>query len=171
MASRIKQTIISFIEQHNPLQALSPIAELLRISQNPDNDLDEEKIVRYLIKLISMDTYFFNRFITLPDQIQAFGKALLNNEALPQLGEALPPTAEFQKAQASLAKRFEMQEHSADDPKILEADGKEMKFIKDLPFHNWGQTVSNAPKYTFVARTVEGIQNLVKWAKLNGRKV
>lgn len=32
-------------------------------------------------------------------------------------------------------------------------------------FQNWGQTVNNTPRWTFVPKTVLGLQNLVKWAK------
>jgi FAD/FMN-containing dehydrogenase len=38
-------------------------------------------------------------------------------------------------------------------------------------FQNWGQSVSNTPLWTFVPKTVLGLQNLVKWAKLNDHKV
>lgn len=171
LAANLKETIISFIEKQDVLRALSPLAELLRTSQDPNHDLDDEKVVRYLIRLISTDTYFLEHFIALPERIQAFGKALLNDEPLPPLTEPLPPTAEYQRAQTILAERFQIQARTDGDPRILEGDGEEMKFIKDLPFQNWGQTVSNTPKYTFVARTVEGIQNLVRWAKQAGRKV
>ncbi|KIO22766.1 hypothetical protein M407DRAFT_216008 [Tulasnella calospora MUT 4182] len=46
-----------------------------------------------------------------------------------------------------------------------------MKFVKDLPFSNWGGNIKNTPRYTFVARTVVGVENLVKWAKEKNYKV
>ena len=32
-------------------------------------------------------------------------------------------------------------------------------------FENWGQSVRNTPLYTFIPKTVLGLQNLVKWAQ------
>ncbi|KAK8034257.1 hypothetical protein PG993_009252 [Apiospora rasikravindrae] len=40
-----------------------------------------------------------------------------------------------------------------------------------MRFHNWGQTVTNTPQYTFVPSTVLGVQNLVRWAASNNRRV
>lgn len=39
------------------------------------------------------------------------------------------------------------------------------------PFDNWGESVHNTPKYTFVPTTVLGLQNLVKWSKANNFRV
>ena len=44
-----------------------------------------------------------------------------------------------------------------------------MYYNKD--FQNWGQTVSNTPLWTFVPKTVLGLQNLIKWAKINDFRV
>lgn len=41
----------------------------------------------------------------------------------------------------------------------------------DKTFHNWGQTVNNTPRWSFVPKTVLGLQNLVKWAKANEFRV
>ncbi|KAA8896395.1 hypothetical protein FN846DRAFT_900289 [Sphaerosporella brunnea] len=38
-------------------------------------------------------------------------------------------------------------------------------------FKNWGLTVSNTPAYTFVPTSVQGLQNLVLWAKANNKRV
>ncbi|KAF5344803.1 hypothetical protein D9758_014414 [Tetrapyrgos nigripes] len=51
-----------------------------------------------------------------------------------------------------------------DFPDVKEGDGKDMVYIPDLAFQNWGLTVKNKPSYTFTARTRVGVQNLVKWA-------
>jgi FAD/FMN-containing dehydrogenase len=40
-----------------------------------------------------------------------------------------------------------------------------------VPFTNWGATVKNSPKYTFLPTTVLGIQNIVKYARKTGRRV
>jgi len=41
----------------------------------------------------------------------------------------------------------------------------------DVPFENWGKTVKNTPKYTFLPTTVLGIQNLVMYANKNNFRV
>jgi len=40
-----------------------------------------------------------------------------------------------------------------------------------VPFENWGQTVSNVPRYTFVPTKVLGLQNLVLYAKQQNLRV
>ncbi|XMA19599.1 hypothetical protein WAI453_012390 [Rhynchosporium graminicola] len=58
-------------------------------------------------------------------------------------------------------------------PKIFEdaAETKTMEVHASTNFRNWGKSVSNTPKWTFVPKTVLGLQNLVKWAKVNGLRV
>jgi hypothetical protein len=41
----------------------------------------------------------------------------------------------------------------------------------ELPFENWGQTVSNVPRYTFVPTKVLGLQNLVLYAREQNLRV
>lgn len=38
-------------------------------------------------------------------------------------------------------------------------------------FHNWGLTVQNTPALTFVPTTVHGLEQVVSWAKANGKRV
>lgn len=38
-------------------------------------------------------------------------------------------------------------------------------------FHNWGLTVHNTPLYTFVPTTVLGLENLIKYAKSQNKRV
>jgi hypothetical protein len=58
-------------------------------------------------------------------------------------------------------------------PKIYEdkAETKTMKVYGDKEFQNWGQSVRNTPLWTFVPKTVLGLQNLVKWAKIKDYRV
>jgi hypothetical protein len=60
-----------------------------------------------------------------------------------------------------------------DFPKIFEdkAETKTMEVYGDKEFQNWGQSVRNTPLWTFVPKTVLGLQNLVKWAKANNKRV
>jgi FAD/FMN-containing dehydrogenase len=41
----------------------------------------------------------------------------------------------------------------------------------DRVFQNWGESVRNTPLWTFVPKTVLGLQNLVKWAKVHEYRV
>lgn len=43
--------------------------------------------------------------------------------------------------------------------------------FEGVGFENWGESVNNKPKYTFVPSTVLGLQNLVKFAKEKGLRV
>jgi hypothetical protein len=58
-------------------------------------------------------------------------------------------------------------------PRIYEdeAETKTMEVHGDKEFQNWGQSVLNTPLWTFVPKTVLGLQNLVKWAKINDYRV
>lgn len=58
-------------------------------------------------------------------------------------------------------------------PKIFEdrSETKTMEVYGDKHFQNWGQSVSNTPLWTFIPKTVLGLQNLVKWAQSNDYRV
>lgn len=45
------------------------------------------------------------------------------------------------------------------------------KVHSNTEFENWGQTVKNTPKWTFVPKTILGLSNLVKWAKAHDFRV
>jgi hypothetical protein len=45
------------------------------------------------------------------------------------------------------------------------------KVHSEIPFENWGQTVSNVPRYTFVPTKVLGLQNLVVYAREKNLRV
>jgi FAD/FMN-containing dehydrogenase len=46
-----------------------------------------------------------------------------------------------------------------------------MKCYSEVPFENWGQTVNNLPKFTFLPTTVRGVQNIVQFAIKNNYRV
>ncbi len=56
-------------------------------------------------------------------------------------------------------------------PDIQEADGSPVYCLTREAFRNWGRTVQNTPYLTCVPRTVTGVQNIVRWARENDRKV
>jgi hypothetical protein len=89
-----------------------------------------------------------------------------SNNLVKPIGEFDLPTSHLcAKLKAFFA--AQKRPHSA----VLEADGKPMWYIPGLAFSNWGLTVKNNPSESFVARTVVGVQNLVKWAKKQGKTV
>ncbi|SMR44975.1 unnamed protein product [Zymoseptoria tritici ST99CH_1A5] len=63
--------------------------------------------------------------------------------------------------------------HVKDLPIVFE-DANERKFVEcysNVPFANWGQTVKNKPKFTFLPSTVRGVQNIVLYAIEKGYRV
>ncbi|KAI9867387.1 MAG: hypothetical protein M1813_008945 [Trichoglossum hirsutum] len=52
-----------------------------------------------------------------------------------------------------------------------EAQSLAMEVHEDAVFENWGLTVKNTPRYTFVPRKILGLQNLVRYAKENKLRV
>jgi hypothetical protein len=114
-------------------------------------------------------------WIHLPQEIRDIGQDLLDGKE-PSVPGPLPMSSEFSEAQRVVAERFRLQMRptalEADDlPNILEGDGSRMVFVKELPFSNWGGNVNNIPLYTFVAKSVGGVQNLVKWCKSQNYKM
>jgi hypothetical protein len=53
---------------------------------------------------------------------------------------------------------------------VLEADGSQMKFIKN-EFENWGRNIETNSILTFIPKTKGGLCNIVKWSKSKGLKV
>lgn len=166
-AGVIKDHIIQWIDDHSELSPLAPLQDLLLRSQRDDHSLTRKDVVISLLGLLQTNNYFMKHWLSLPKEVQEFGEALLQGRDPPDLNQPLPRTVEFHEAQRVLAHRFSMQSKiiQEDDPVIPEGDGTPMQFVTNLPFSNWGGNVKNTPRYTFVARTVVGIQNLVKWAK------
>lgn len=48
---------------------------------------------------------------------------------------------------------------------VVEANGKPVELHRQRRFRNWGRTVDHQPAYTFIPRSVQGVCNIVKWAK------
>ncbi|GME36590.1 hypothetical protein GTA08_BOTSDO10400 [Neofusicoccum parvum] len=74
--------------------------------------------------------------------------------------------------QYSWAKRPADAQRRSDLPVIYEdaADTKPMTIWCE-PFSNWGQTVKTGPTVRFMPTTVLGVQNLVSFARQNGRRI
>ncbi len=45
------------------------------------------------------------------------------------------------------------------------------KAYKDAVFQNWGLTVKNTPRFTYVPKTTKAIQDIVKFAKESNMSV
>lgn len=58
-----------------------------------------------------------------------------------------------------------------DHHELREGDGTPMQFVEQVPFQNWGRTVSNVPALTVVPRTKAGVSALVRWASAKGYTV
>lgn len=54
---------------------------------------------------------------------------------------------------------------------VQESDGHGALYIEQLPFNNWGHSVSNTPSTTWQIRTRQGVQNLVLWAAKHKKRV
>lgn len=77
-----------------------------------------------------------------------------------------PSHEEFKRALGQLAR-----ENIADHPEVRDGDGSQMKVLHRETFRNWGRTVENIPEWTFFPMKIEGVKNIVKWAKSKGKKV
>lgn len=54
---------------------------------------------------------------------------------------------------------------------VLEADGNPVKVYYNEQFENWGGTVRNVPRFTFVPYSRVGIVNIVRYARAQGLRV
>ncbi|KAF5391481.1 hypothetical protein D9757_002438 [Collybiopsis confluens] len=61
--------------------------------------------------------------------------------------------------------------HGKESLDIYEGDGNPMVYLENEVFENWGRTVKNTPSYTFTAKTRAGVQNLIKWASKQNKRV
>ncbi|MFO0551775.1 MAG: FAD-binding protein [Polyangiaceae bacterium] len=55
--------------------------------------------------------------------------------------------------------------------KVLEESGAGVLHLMNREFQNWGRTVKNTPAITFVPTTKVGVENIVKWAIANDKRV
>ncbi len=53
----------------------------------------------------------------------------------------------------------------------LESDGSPVASFAASEFQNWGRTVTNTPAVTFVPRTKQGVQDIVRWASAQNKTV
>ena len=54
---------------------------------------------------------------------------------------------------------------------VLESDGNGALVARNFQFKNWGKTVQNTPSTTWQIRTRTGVQNVVKWAARNNKRI
>lgn len=105
-----------------------------------------------------------------------FGK-LFHHEKLPPATNGDPPNGhaldEFAVKPVANGHVEDQILSTAGFPRIFEDQAKTrtMEVYGNKEFQNWGQSVRNTPLWTFVPKTVLGLQNLVKWAKLHDFRV
>jgi len=154
--------------------ALQPLLSILTLAESGQPGvLDSFNLVNNLIKFVRTDNNLHETFTKgIPNQVRQLAIAHAspsndrsNNLALPLGQFDLPTSPMFAKFKSFFA------EHRQGHPDVFEGDGKPMWHVPGLAFKNWGLTVQNNPSDSFVARTVVGVQNLVKWAKKKGKTV
>lgn len=165
------QELKAFCAADSAFQPLLPI--LILAEDGQPGVLDRFSLINLLIKFVRSDEHLHETFTkSIPPQMHqlAVAHASPSNDSSNHLAKAaahfdLPPSPLFAKFQALFFER------KLPHPNVLEADGTPMWHIPGLAFKNWGLTVSNNPSDSFVARTVLGVQNLVKWAKAQDKTV
>ena len=154
--------------------ALQPLLSILTLAEHGQpGSLDRFNLLNLLIKFVRGDHQLHDTFTKgMPDEMHQFANAHAslsndrsNNLAKPLGQFDLPPSSPFAKLTSFFA------EHKQPHHDVVEVDGKPMWHVPGLAFKNWGLTVSNNPSDSFFARTVVGVQNLVKWAKKQGKSV
>ena len=174
----------SFLHQNDLLQefkafcagdsALQPLLPILTLAESGQpGKLESFDLINLLIKFCRSDPDLHAKYKgLLPPEVHEMARAHAspkndrsNNLAHPLGQFHLPPSPLFTEFKALFGEKKQLHNE------VLEGDGKPMWHIPGLEFRNWGLTVSNNPSDSFVARTVVGVQNLVKWAKARGKTV
>lgn len=56
-------------------------------------------------------------------------------------------------------------------PEVKEKNGEGMDYLDHANFQSWEETINSNPEITFIPKTITGLQNLVKWAQKEGKRV
>lgn len=165
------QQLKAVCAEDSALQPLLPILTLAEPGQ--PGILDSFNLINLLIKFVRTDHSLRSTFKhSVPEEINKIASAHADpsNDRSNKLAK---PVGQFDLLPSSLFAKFKImfEEQKQPHPAVFEADGRPMWHIPGLTFRNWGLTVSNSPADSFVARTVVGVQNLIKWAKTQGKTV
>jgi len=142
------------------------------ISDVRDHKADTETQLRLFLKVFRKTKKYKQAFKLLDPQVRQqidnFIESGSASEVTKSGFEVLPSPAAIHHFK-SLKSIFKW-EHA---PKIYEdkARTKVMEVHADKEFENWGLSVQNKPKFTFVPTTILGLENLVKYAKQKGLRV
>lgn len=133
-----------FLEAHD--EYLPEILEAIELGQIKPEDLN-----RLMAKLIKRDTT--------GDELLIDGAP---SHKLLKRGEVVNSSAEQVFKLASLDNT---------PTELVEENGDRIKVYEQLKFENWGRTVDFVPALTCVPETIEGVKNIIKWARANKKKV
>jgi len=142
------------------------------ISDVRNHKADTETQLRLFLKVFRKTKKYKQAFKLLDplvrQQIDSFIESGSASEVTKSGFEVLPSPAAIHHFKA--LKSIFRWEHA---PKIYEdmARTKVMEVHVDKAFENWGLSVQNKPKFTFVPTTILGLENLVKYAKRKGLRV
>lgn len=167
----ITEDISDFIHDF-PNINFSYLNTLISDVKDDKKKVDKETQLRLFLKVFRKTTVYEESFKVLDplvrQQINSFIDGDSASEVTKSGFEVLPSPAAIHhfKALESIIRW----EHA---PKIYEdkAKTKVMEVHADKTFENWGLTVQNKPKLTFIPTTILGLENLVKYAKKNGLRV
>lgn len=158
--------------------------------------VDPETQVRQFLKAFRDVDTFHDAFGQLDDNTQSMVQSFIDGTsadgATKKSGFALPPSPAVKhhfkfldKLRSIFHKPHELAtnqngEHvlsngnAQPDPPVIYEDPMKRKVMmaySNVPFTNWGESVKNTPKYTFVPTTVLGLCNLVMYCKANHLRV
>ncbi|RPA80545.1 FAD-binding domain-containing protein [Ascobolus immersus RN42] len=146
-------------------------------------DIGADDLARAYLKAVSGRGAFKKAFAELDDvqreQVQEFLDGQSPQAVVTKRGFSIPPSPaakhHFKRMVEgpSLFSRRWLNAKRETTPVIYEdkAKTKPMQAFVATEFENWGLTIRNTPAITFVPTTVHGVENLIKWAKANNKRV
>ncbi|CUS13937.1 unnamed protein product [Tuber aestivum] len=182
-SGRILDEIITYLLTHIEANSLFPgLRQVLQLVR--DGKADRAGYSRGLLKSIQAHPKFAEAFASLDNDLQDKVTAFMNGDSAERIvkkcGFSVPlsPAAKehFKRMQESgitPSSRRWLNSKRETSPVIYEdnANSKPMTVYTAAEFENWGLTVQHTPSYTFVPTTIEGVKNLIKWAKVSSKRV
>ena len=122
---------------------------------NPELKAKRLEEIQQLVNEQGLDAFY--------DRLEEFGIGTdfyLHADELNRIFSIVEEKIEFSDQHSEARKSL-----SLEHPDVKEADGSAMRYLPNAPFQSWEETINNRPALTFIPRSKQGLENLVKWSK------
>lgn len=121
--------------------------------------------LRSLITILSITPTFTASFKEIHPKLQASVLQFISGASIEECSK------EFRLSALGTAKAVVPPSDAIPIHTIVEGDGTPVKVLVDEEFVNWSSTVKSYPGWTFIPVSVVGLQNVVRWAGSEGKRL